>query len=1666
MKRRFICTLVLLASLITAFAQSPPPLRVFIRAGVKTHGPDQHDHPRFLKEWQTLLDERGAKASGAMDFPTAEQLDATDVLVLFAAEAGTVSPEQRANLDKFLKRGGGIVAIHDAVCGTDAPWFKTIIGGAWEHGHSKWFEGDISFYYQDHTSPITKGVSNFDFDDEMYYDLHMMPEAKVLAATYKPDDRNKRDGRAMPSVYEIIPQMWTYEKENYRAFVSIPGHNYKSFNLPHYRAILLRGIAWAGKRDVDSLVTKEEVASLLYPEGGPTAPEKAAAKITVPPDFNLSLVAAEPLIEKPISIDWDAQGRLWVAETPEYPFRQDRARAPYDRISILEDSNHDGRMDKKTVFYDGLDLVTSMVFYKDGVIVAQPPDIYWLRDTKHTGKADKKEVLYKGFGTRDTHAVLSNLRWGMDGWIYATVGYSGGDVYSGDEQKHFGSISSGVIRFKPDGSAMEQFSSKSGNTWGVDIAPDGEVFFTQANGSHIDHVVMPESVLARGRVGNATSYLLIEDHKRSFPTMEWKKQAYVQIDWVGNFTAAAGCCIYDGGAWPEKYNYTHYVAEPTINLVHQDILTPNGVTYVASKDPERLEKEFIASTDLWFRPIHMRVGPDGAMYVVDFYNQAAVHNDTRGPKHDPQSNAAIRPDRDHYFGRIWRVQHEDVKKFKVPNLAKASAGELVKALEHPNEWVRGTAQRLLDERGKVDVASRLEKLAKSEKTFAPARIHALWTLNNLGLMGQSKEEAVLVAAMNSSDPGVRKNGLKLAAAATASTKLQQTVIKHLKDTNPRARLEAIVALNNFKLDSQGIEALTVAYPDLKDPWLESAVIGVAAKEPQRFIEVALNSAEPAKYRELVAQLSRQVGSKQDGTAAASLIILTASKPARADLLKQVVLENLVHELKPEVVPTWSPGLAMAFKTLLASSDTELTTVSLPLLARWDKTGSMAGDLKGLVVKLSEQLNDAGRSDDERMQTVNTLLGVRQMNAEIVPSVAHILGSSSSSVLQRRIIEALGNVPEAGIGEALVGAYPKLSADLQETALNQLLKRADWSLALLNAIQGSKINLATLGPVTINRLRTHSDKAVSERANKLIDELRGPEMKEKNALIAKFTPLVTQRGNVVRGKQLFTQNCAICHRFNGEGKDIAPDLTGMGAHGAAELIIHVLDPNRVVEPNFYSYSIETKDGEIYDGIIARENKAGLTLRNAAGDVEIKAENIKSRRNTGLSLMPNGLEALGGDGLRDILSYICAGESNYRVIDLTAAFTANTRRGIFTSQDATAETLDFKRFGLIKAGEVPFEILNPLKSTSGNNVIVLKGGNGFAKTLPQRVQIENINIKAGKLHFLGGVGGWAYPWDGGNKNENVPVAKVTVLYADNEKEQFILKNGNEFADYIGNAEVPGSKAVADLVTRGQVRSFSKTLKHQGVISSIILESFDNRVAPVFVGITAETGTAGDTTSSVPTFKWGQGKRVLIVGGGSSHDFSRWFNHSDVSTLTKGGEASVNYTENVEAVLPALNDLDVLYISNNQPMPDPQLRKGIFDFADAGHGLLLVHPALWYNWKDWPEYNRILVGGGANSHDKYDVFEVTVKDEKHPLVAGVPKTFKIADELYHTQFDTNGTPVEVLAEGKNLTTGKTYPVLWITKYSKARIVCCTLGHDGQAHELTVYKTILRNSVNWVAQ
>jgi putative membrane-bound dehydrogenase-like protein len=896
--------------------------------------PNAHEHERFLNDWKVLLAGRGIQADGGMTWPTADQFKNTDVIVAYAEEAGDADPEQQKLIEDFTRRGGGLVVIHSAsVAMKNSPWWKQTIGGSWVNGKTKWKEGPMDLYYTENQRidgghPITKGASNFHIDDEIYYDMDIRPDVEVLATSYTPNvpagKRVAAGGKV--NIYDIQPQMWAYEHtaeggtQPYRAFVSIPGHLYFTFEKPHYRAILLRGIAWAGKRtNLDEFCKPEEISALTYPEGGPQKPADTLKGLEIHPDFNLTLVAAEPLITKPMNFDWDAVGRMWVAETPEYPngrrgMRPDyrgkewkdhggidptpgpQTRPAQDKISILTDTNGDGVMDKKEVFYEGLDLVTGLVFYKDGVIVTQAPDILWLRDTNGDGKADKVEKLYTGLGTSDTHAVINNPRWGWDGWIYCTHGYSAGRVTSGDGSKDFGNISSGVVRFKPDGSAFEQYSSKGGNTWGLEITGDNRVMWTQpTSGQLLMQTVLPEYALARGSVGKVPSFSVVEPSGKSFPLMSWEQMAYVQIDWVGSFTAAAGCVVYDGGTWPAEYKGDYFTTEPTINVVHHTRLTPKGSSYLANKLPGREATEFIRSKDMWWRPIEVRVGPDGAIYIADFYNQAVIHNDTRGPDHN-RVNAAVRPDRDHYFGRIWRLDHKQAKKVEVPNLAAAGPDELMTQLANPNRAVRMNASRLLVEAAqKADEQTRtnmqlngLQRLRQEwDKLDADAKIAAMWTLRNSGYVGKE-----LGTPLRDADPSVRRNAallveeyLQTVAAkpgqtAEVSLPASDLIQGLLNDPDGQVRLAALRALAAGPLSDAAARELVAAWPKFEDDFQRSAAIGAGSRNPAAVIGAALDRGD-ASLNVLVGQLAQGVAEKNDAAAAGKLVIAMAEKPALA-----------------------------------------------------------------------------------------------------------------------------------------------------------------------------------------------------------------------------------------------------------------------------------------------------------------------------------------------------------------------------------------------------------------------------------------------------------------------------------------------------------------------------------------------------------------------------------------------------------------------------------------------------------------------------------------------------------------------------------------------------------------------------------------------------------------
>ncbi len=1193
--KRFLLLASLLATAFTGHTTAAAdPMRVFIFSGPKTHGPGAHDYPRFLKEWVPLLNERGAKATGGDAFPTKAQLENTDVLVLHRQDAGDIAnPDDRVNLGAFLARGGGLVVLHAGAVSRDPDWFKGIVGGSWRYGTTKWLEGPMHLYFTDRDSPITKDVSNWAMDDEIYYDMEILPEARVLAAAYtpKPLGRNASSqkradeltaGGTRVSVYDVQPQMWTYERtadggsSPYRAFVSIPGHLYENFNRPNYRAILLRGLSWAGRRaNPDELLRTAELGdNLRYVEGGPTHPAKAASKIEIHPEFDLTLVAAEPLIRKAMNIDWDERGRMWVSETPEYPngrkvpntdrwkdsgsLRRQQDRDPEDTISILTDSDRDGVMDRKHVFADKLELVTGFVLHRTGVIAATAPDIWFLEDTNGDEVADRRTKLYTGLGTNDTHAVINNLRWGLDGWIYATHGYSTGTVTSPDGGKNFGRDGSGVVRFKPDGSAFEQYSSRGGNTWGLDVTWDGQVFWTQpTSGTVFFHTVLPESVLSKGRMAGTTSWKGMIAGQATYPLMTWPEQAYVQIDLVGQFTAAAGCAVYDGGAWPAAWRYAYFTGEPTLNIVHQQFVKPDGVSYTTAKEPGREQTEFMRSKDLWFRPIETRVGPDGALYVVDFYNQAVIHNDTRGPLHGP-ANAAVRPDRDHYFGRVWRVQHKQATKLTMPRLDRRDLGGLLRAIEtNPNAHVRQTAWRLAQENHASD--ARLARITRPMGSKALARY----------------EEA-----------------------RTATT--------------PAAR-----------------RAVLDSFAAASDNWTRSALVAAASEQAPDYLAEALTYSRPLALTDfVVAVLPAALPAH-----ASRLIVAAAGGPAEGAPLKATIVRGIARMEGP--VPALDAGAVQALDALL--DDPATRAGALPIVARSAASAALGAKAARYADGMLRDLGDASVTDDRRADSAAGLLAIPARRAAALAALTPLLSDTAAPApLQARFIAALGDHPGADADAVLIAALGRTGA---APLFDQLLKRPESAMALLAAMKSGTIARASLGPASLARLRTHPNRPVALEAAALLDAAAPAGAKAD--LITSLLPAVEAAGNAVQGRALFAGACASCHRLGDLGRsDVGPPLVGIGAHATAVLLGHIVDPNREVDPSFWQWNVTTRKGETLSGVIARENAASLMLRGPAGDVEIGKAEITSRENTRRSLMPEGFEALGADALRDIVAFLRA------------------------------------------------------------------------------------------------------------------------------------------------------------------------------------------------------------------------------------------------------------------------------------------------------------------------------------------------------------------------------------------------------------------------------------------
>ncbi|WP_461133221.1 PVC-type heme-binding CxxCH protein [Spirosoma lituiforme] len=760
-----------------------------------------------------------------------ENLNKYDGLLIYANWDSIGKPQEKAMLD-YVAAGHGIIPVHCAsFCFRNSPEYvdKVVGGQFWRHRMDT-----IQTHFTQPNSPIVAGLPSFKAYDETYLHSHLQADNNVLAVReVKADQFKDLSDAGRPNAKEE-PYTWTRQYGKGRVFYTAYGHDERTWSQPGFQQLLERGILWAVGDEVKKLHDDLKPQPFAYTEAQlpnyekrpgpqleqkPLSPEESMKHLQVPVDFTLGLFAHEPNVMHPIAIAWDERGRLYALVTKDYP-NERKPEGGSDYIVICEDTDKDGKADKFTNFAEGLSIPTGMAFGNGGLYVSQAPHMLFLQDTNGDDKADVKKVVFTGFGTFDTHAGPSNLHYGFDNWIWGSVGYAGFKGKVGADSVKF---SQGFFRFKPDGSKLEYVTSTSNNTWGLGFSETGDIFGSTANNSHGWYMAIPNRYYHGAAHIRENGSRSTDTHKDMKPITEKVRQ----VDVFGGFTAAAGHNFYTARAFPKKYwNKVAFVAEPTGHILHQNVMQKMGTNF---EDAEGFN--LIAGADEWFAPVFAEVGPDGAVWVVDWYSYIIQHNPTPKGATNGSGNAYETPLRDFTHGRIYRVGYKNAPAYAPMALSKTSQpAELVAALKNTNMFWRTTAQRLLIERNNKDVVPQLIALVNDasvdEIGINPAAIHALWTLQGLGALDGSNASATMAAtaALKHQDAGVRKTAIQVLphTQETATTLLNADL---LNDKEPLVVLNTVLALSDApKSDAteKAILARLDKATETNDRWLPDA----------------------------------------------------------------------------------------------------------------------------------------------------------------------------------------------------------------------------------------------------------------------------------------------------------------------------------------------------------------------------------------------------------------------------------------------------------------------------------------------------------------------------------------------------------------------------------------------------------------------------------------------------------------------------------------------------------------------------------------------------------------------------------------------------------------------------------------------------------------------------
>ncbi|MEL6109967.1 MAG: PVC-type heme-binding CxxCH protein, partial [Planctomycetota bacterium] len=1291
-----------------------------------------------------------------------------DALVVYSNHREIETDQAQAVLD-YVRNGGGFVPLHCATaCFRNSPDLIALMGAQFQrHGR-----GEMTARLSENASDVLGDYRSFTSWDETYlHHRHNKRDRTVLEYRY---------GAPQANGNQREPWTWVRTHGMGRVFYTAWGHDERTWSKPEFQSLVERGIRWVCRTERKALVSATEPDKSLelpklnsvtsdlrpfeYVDVGPRIPNYAAGRgetlnrmqqpamavesmqhIVTPEGLHVELFADESMLDgkmfggKPIAMNWDTAGRLWVCETVDYPNELQPVGTGRDRVRVIEDTDGDFRADKSTVFAENLSIPTAIAFHRGGVVVQNGVETLFLKDTDGDGKADIRKTLISNWTLGDTHGGVSNFRNGLDNWIWAMQGYNNSaPVINGEQQPSF---RMGWFRFKlsqeddPVVEKLEFIRSTTNNTWGIGISEEGLLFASTAN--RRPSYFMPIANRYYERVkGLAPETLDMICPSHLFEPISDKVR---QVDHHGGYTAAAGHALYTARNYPRSYwNRTAFVCGPTGKLVG---------TFVIERDGAGMKSygstNLLASDDEWTAPIMAEVGPDGNVWVLDWYNYIVQHNPVPQGFKKGKGNAYETDLRDKKYGRIYRIVPDEGASYSGESrTARSSAGELVETLQSPTMLTRLGAQRLLVERGDTDIADSLIRLIDDQSVDAVglnvAAIHALHTLDGLGLIESNRPSlAAVTRALEHPSAGVRLNAVRV-LPETRGTVEAIARVGLMGDNDLQVVLAALLKLSDIKSETAGtLAALAATSPRVdQDPWLCDALTSAGAMHAVDFLGsvLAKESSFDSGVIDCIDHISEHLARSYPGAATMASLFekMAASKTNANEAIITGIGRGWPKNHRIKLGSTYDATLADFFE-----SSSLRTKGTLARLAPSLSSAALENAIEPMIKSLIESVGDKGLSISDRIEAARQAILLAPARAETFDALFDLIGPQSPASLSVGLLSASAQSSVPDLGQRIVQVARSGTPAIRDSAMQTMLSRADLTHQLLVSIGEGSLRFSDLTAQQRSALQNHPTRAVRRRAAELMREIGlGGQSNRRQLLKAKMH--VTERtGDIGRGKSIFTKHCATCHVFQGEGNVVGPNLNGMSVHPKAELLTHILDPNLSVEANYRLYNVLTTDGVVISGLLSGETLTSIEMVDSQGKSHtILRGDISQLVASTKSAMPEGLEqTINDDGLVDLLEYLTQSDQ-FIPLGLESVANVVTTRGMFNSRTNPRERLRLAKYGLQTIDGIPFQLMNPNGDTT-TNAVMLHGPRGkFAPAMPKSFSVR-CKAEAARVHLLGGV-----------------------------------------------------------------------------------------------------------------------------------------------------------------------------------------------------------------------------------------------------------------------------------------------------------------------------------------